>query len=709
MVSARRIVDYMKRRTYSPLRARTLAKALGVEGERYTEFRQALRELHQKGIVVRRRGGKLGLAEPTGLVTGVIDVTSGGFGFVTPEGGGADIYVSQRGLAGALDGDTVMVKVTGKGRRPGEGPRGHIVQVIRRGRTHLVGTYHSQEGRGFIIPDGELSHLRVPISQGKVAQVADRDKVVVQLPPPEPDAATVTGELVEVLGKSGAVGVDELSVIREFELREKFPDKVRAEAKRIARGAPGRGDGRRDLRKWLTITIDPVEARAFDDAISVRRLDGGRWELAVHIADVSHFVRPGSALDEEARERGTSVYFPGFAIPMLPEELSSDACSLRPEEERLTKTVLMKFDRNGQITEEEVWSSLIRSDARLTYEEADSILQGKPGQTPAAVAELVREAEVLARLLNQVRAERGALELDIPELEVGVDEHGRVTRIEPRARTWAHRLIEEAMVAANEAVARFMQRQKLPGIYRNHGEPDGAEVTEFLEFAKSLGFTSRKQGVRRRLQDILARADETSLAYTVHLALLKSTQRAEYSPTCLGHFALASEAYCHFTSPIRRYPDLVVHQVLDACFRGQLRSRGEQDTWREHLPEVSAQAIEAERTADAAEGAITKVKILRYLAAHTERSFTGVITGVKRFGLFVQLDRLIIEGLVPVASLPGARYRLVASKHQLAGPDAKRSYRLGERVEVRIHTIDLAARQLELTLVRKLPARHPSK
>jgi len=290
-----------------------------------------------------------------------------------------------------------------------------------------------------------------------------------------------------------------------------------------------------------------------------------------------------------------------------------------------------------------------------------------------------------------------------------VDEQGRVTRIEPRARTWAHRLIEEAMVAANEAVARFMQRKKLPGIYRNHGEPDAAEVAEFLEFAKSLGFTSRKANVRRRLQDVLARADETPLAYTVHLALLKSTQRAEYSPQCLGHFALASEAYCHFTSPIRRYPDLIVHQVLDACFRGRLRSRQERDAWRERLPEVSAQAIEAERTADAAEGAITKVKILRYLAAHSERSFTGVITGVKRFGLFVQLDRLIIEGLVPVASLPGARYRLVANKHQLAGPDAKTSYRLGERVEVRIQAIDLAARQLELVLVRKLPARRPSK
>jgi len=403
MVSARRIIDYMKRRTYSPLRARTLAKALGVEGERYTEFRQALRELHQKGIVVRQRGGKLGLAEPTGMVTGVIDVTSGGFGFVTPEGGGSDIYISQRSLAGALDGDTVMVKVTGKGRRPGEGPRGHVVQVIRRGRTHLVGTYHSQEGRGFIIPDGELSHLRVAVTPGKIGQVSDRDKVVVKLPPPEPDGATVTGELVEVLGKSGAVGVDERSVIREFELRERFPAKVTAEAGRAARRGAEPAEGRRDLREWLTITIDPAEARDFDDAISLRRLDGEGWELAVHIADVSHFVRPGSALDEEARERGTSVYFPGFAIPMLPEGLSSDACSLRPDEDRLTKTVLMRFDRGGRITGEEVCSSLIRSDARLTYEQAEGILQGKPGRTPAAADQLVREAEVLARLLNQVR------------------------------------------------------------------------------------------------------------------------------------------------------------------------------------------------------------------------------------------------------------------------------------------------------------------
>jgi len=708
MVSARRIIDYMKRRTYAPMRARALAKALGVAGERYPEFRQALRELHQQGLIVRQRGGRLGLAAPGDLVTGVLDVASGGFGFVTPEGGGTDIYISRGGLAGALDGDTVMVKVTGKGRRPGEGPRGHVLQVVRRGRTHLVGTYHQQEGRGFIIPDGELSHLRVPVTPGKVSQVSERDKVVVQLPPPEPNAATVTGELVEVLGKSGAVGVDELSVIREFELREKFPEEVRAEAERVARGAPVAGDGRRDLRDRLTVTIDPAEARDFDDAISVRRPKGGGWELAVHIADVSHFVARGSALDEEAHRRGTSVYFPGFAIPMLPEELSSDACSLRPEEDRLTKTVLMTFDGQGQLTGEEVWPSIIRSDARLTYEEAHDILQGKTGPASADVAELVREAEALARALNQVRAERGALELDIPELEVVVDEQGRVTRIEPRARTWAHRLIEEAMVAANEAVARHLQREKLPGIYRVHGEPDPGEVTEFLEFAKSLGFASRKRGLRRRLQDILARADETPLAYTVHLALLRSTQRAEYSPTCLGHFALASEAYCHFPSPIRRYPDLVVHQVLDAWFRGELRGRRERETWDEHLPETAAQATEAERAADAAEGAITEVKILRYLAAHAERSFTGVVTGVKRFGFFVQLDHFIIEGLVPVSALPRVRYRLVPSRHQLAGPKPEHSFRLGERVEVRIHTIDLAARQLELSLVRKLPTERPS-
>jgi len=703
MVSARRIIDYMKRRNYVPVRARALARALGVDRARYREFREALRELRRQGLIVRGRGGRLGLAEPGETVTGVLDVAAGGFGFVTPETGGPDIYISRNNLAGALDGDTVLVRITGKARRPGEGPRGRILKVIRRGRTHLVGTYHQQDGRAFIIPDGELSHLRIPISGGRVKRVSDRDKVVVKLPPPEPESATLRGELVEVLGKSGAVGVDELSVIREFELREKFPRRVHTEARRAAHRRASL-KGRRDLRDWPTLTIDPAEARDFDDAISVRRTEHGGWELAVHIADVSHFVTPGSPLDEEARARGTSVYFPGFAIPMLPEELSSDACSLRPREDRLTKTVLMRFDRRGRPVHEEVFPSIIRSDARLTYEEAHHIIQGKSDGFPPTVVEVVRLAEALARILNRARISRGALELDIPELEVVVDAQGRVTRIEPRARTWAHRLIEEAMVAANEAVARLLQREKLPGLFREHPEPDPQEMAEFLEFAKGLGFASRKRDLRRRLQDILAQADRTPLAYTVHLALLKSTRRAEYSARCGGHFALASEAYCHFTSPIRRYPDLIVHQVLDAWFRGELADKARREAWSEQLPEVAAQATEAERTADAAEGAITEVKILRYLAGQAGRTFTGVITGVQRFGLFVQLDRLIIEGLVPLEALPPGRYHLVASRHLLAGPTPERSFRLGERVAVRIREIDLAARQLELSLVRKLPA-----
>ncbi len=707
MVSAKRLIDFMKRRSYVPMRARALARALGIQESQYQQFRQTLRELHQQGLIVRRRGGRMGLAAPGSTVTGVLDVASGGFGFVAPEGGGPDIYISKQNLAGALDGDTVLVQVTGKGRKPGEGPRGSVVKVIHRGRTHLVGTYHQQEGRGFIIPDGELSHLRVPVSPGEVGHVQDRDKVVMELPPPEPAAAELTGTLVEVLGKSGAVGVDELSVIREFELREHFPPAVKEAAESAAQKEARPGPGRRDLRGWPTVTIDPAEARDFDDAISVRRLKGGGWELAVHIADVSHFVGPGSPLDEEARLRGTSVYFPGFAIPMLPEELSSDACSLRPEEERLTKTVHLTFDARGRVQREELWASIIRSDTRLTYEEAQGILQGKTGGFPARAVELVREAEALARVLYAAREERGALELDIPELEVVVDDRGRVTAIEPRPRTWAHRLIEEAMLAANESVARLMNREKLPGIFRTHGGPDREDVAEFFEFAKSLGFTSKKRGIRRRLQDILEQSEETALAYTVHLALLKSTQRAEYTPVCAEHFALASEAYCHFTSPIRRYPDLQVHQVLEAWLRGALRGGRGGDVWSEHLVEIAAEAVEAERTADAAEGALTEVKILRYLASHADRAFTGVITGVKRFGIFVQLDRLIIEGLVPVAALPRDRYRLMASQHLLVGDDKRNSFRLGERVEVRIREIDLAARQLELTLVRKLPQKKP--
>jgi len=711
MVKARRIIDYMKRRTYTPVRARALARALGVDREEYQEFRQALRELHKKGLVVRRGGGRLGLAEGGNRVTGVLDVAAGGYGFVAPEQGGEDIFITQRDLAGALDGDTVLVEVTGRGRGKGRGPRGQVIKVLRRGRTHLVGTYHEQEGRGFIIPDGDLSNLRVAVERGEVGRLNERDKVVVQLPPPEPDMVTVTGRVVEVLGKSGAVGVDELSVIREFELRDRFPDQVHDEAAKVSeRLDDARGRDRRDIRDWLTITIDPEEARDFDDAISIRKRDGGGWQLGVHIADVSRFVLPGSALDEEARKRGTSVYFPGFAIPMLPEELSSDVCSLRPREDRLTKTVYMTFDAHGRLLGEEVWPSLIRSDARLSYVDAGHILQGKTGGFPREVVELVREAEALAKALNTVRIDRGALELDIPELEVVVDENGWVERIEPKVRTWAHRLIEEAMVAANESVARLMQREELPAVYRNHGDPDPEEVADFLEFAKSLGFSSRKHDLRRRLQEILAKADETALAYTVHLALLKSTQRAVYAAACEGHFALASESYCHFTSPIRRYPDLLVHQVLDAWWQGGLEQESRRAALREEIPGVAAEATEAERTGDAAEGAITEVKILRYLLGHADRTFTGVITGVLRFGVFVRLDRLIIEGLIPVSGLPGDRYRLVERRHQLVGAGKDNSFRLGERVEVRIGDIDLAARQLQLTFVRKLSAakRKPS-
>ncbi|MBI83142.1 MAG: ribonuclease R [Planctomycetaceae bacterium] len=699
-----RLLQYVGRANYKPVKPRVIARKLHLSDKQHRELKQAIKRLVRRGelrygsnhLVHHGQGGS------HNRVAGVFRKTKSGFGFVRPQGGAkdgsGDIYVLERKTKDAANGDLVLTRLN-KSRGPMGKLRGEIVEVIERKTHRFVGTYDTRDGTGLVRIDGTVFGSPILAGDAGTKNARPGDKVVVEMVRFPSHIRNGECVVTEVLGQRGAPGVDTLSIIREFNLPKEFPQSVLDDARRQAElfdeSIP---DDRVDLTDRVVITIDPQDARDFDDAISLEQIHKRHWRLGVHIADVSHFVRPRSALDREARERATSVYLPDRVIPMLPEIISNNLASLQPNCVRYTKTVFIEFTPEGTRVGTEPCSAAIRSSHRFNYEEVDDFLQ-RPSKwkrkLPPEIFQLLGHMCELAKVLRARRYQRGALELSIPETKIDLDQKGRVCGAHLLEHTESHQMIEEFMLAANEAVAEFFQDRDWLFLRRVHESPDPKKMKGLTDFVRELGIDSRSLKSRFELQRVLEHLRGLPQERAVNYAVLRSMQKAIYGPQQEGHYALASECYCHFTSPIRRYPDLTVHRLLDAVFR---KKRPSQDFGRmlmegEHCSEREQRAEEAERE-------LTKLKLLNYFSQRIGNEMEAVVTGVEEFGIFAQGTELPAEGLIHVNSLQDDHYRFDRTTRSLVGYGANNSFGLGDIVTVQIAQVDVDARQLDLLLVK---------
>ena len=693
--------------SYRPLDKRELAKALGRKSGVRMGLNQALRELERSGEIARIRKNRYVLPAEADLVTGTLSIHQAGYGFlITEKPGEADIFVAAENTGTAMHGDRVVARITRdpayartKGRR-----EGRVIRILERAHDTIVGTLQHSRNFYYVVPDDpRIVHdvyVQVP-PRAALPKVPTRgDKVVVRLEAWESRHVNPEGDIIELLGPASAPGVDMLSIIRKYHLPTDFPRDVLDEVNRISETVDARKlDGREDLRKKFIITIDPDDARDFDDAIQIEKIDNGGWQLGVHIADVAAYVEPGSALNREARRRGNSVYLPDRVIPMLPERLSNGVCSLNPGVDRLTHSVFINFDKNGVAKRARFAKSVIRSAQRLTYKQAYAILKSSARDQ---LSEQLHLAWRLASLLRRKRFEHGSLDLDFPEVKVRLDETGKPVRLERIDNDESHQLIEECMLAANEAVARELKMRAMPTIYRVHENPDPEKLAEYREFVLSFNYKVGDLAHRAELQRLLASIRGKPEEQALKIGLLKSLKRARYAPQPLGHYGLAKPNYLHFTSPIRRYADLVVHRALTAR-----SGKHQSQTDMGQIASIAEHISTTERIAADAEIEAVRMKKLeffqRQLDQHNPQVFRAAIVDVRNYGLVVELPDALVTGLVHVSSLANDFYLFEPTQRRLIGRRSRKRFSVGDEVRVFVVRVDAFKRQVDFAIASETP------
>ena len=714
-----KILALMRAPDYRPQDRNEIAQALGAKGRDRVNVRQTLKELERSGDIARIRKNRYVLPSEADLVTGKLSIHQAGFGFLVPEKSGEpDIFIAAENTGTAMNGDRVVARInrdipqrrakdrsaSAALRRDKQRAEGRVIRILERARDTIVGTLQHSKNFYYVVPDDpRLVHdvyVQVP-PRTKLPKIpTPGDKVVVRLEDWQSRHVNPEGEIVEVLGRADAPGIDMLSIIRKYGLPTEFPKSVSDEANRIPKAVEQRMvEGREDLRDKFIVTIDPDDARDFDDAIDVEKIDGG-WRLGVHIADVSAYVTPGSALDREAVRRGNSVYLPDRVIPMLPERLSNGVCSLNPGVDRLTFSAFIEFDKNGRAKQARFARSVIRSAKRLTYKEAYAILKSKPN---GELSQRLHVAWELASLLRRKRFEHGSLDLDFPEVKVYVDENGKPVRLERVENDESHQLIEEFMLAANEAVARELRHRSIPTIYRIHEDPDPEKLGEYREFILSFGYRvgdlSQRKEVQRFLASIRGKPEEQALK----IGLLKSLKRARYAAQPLGHYGLAKANYLHFTSPIRRYADLVVHRTLA---ERNLSRRSKIDVGQ--IESIAGHISDTERNAADAEIESVRLKKLQFFQTQLEERnpqvFRAAIMDVRNFGLVVELPDALVTGVVHVSTLGDDFYRFDAAQRRLIGRRTNRRYAVGDEIKVFVARVDTFKQQIDFAIA-DLPRR----
>jgi ribonuclease R len=724
------ILALLSRKDYRPLNKIEIARKAGVHGKARAALRRMLRDLERAGEIARIRKDRYVLPAEADLVTGKLSIHPAGYGFLAPEKPGEpDIFIAAENVGIAMHGDRVVARISPeppstrvKGRR-----EGRVIRILERAHDTIVGTLQRSRNFYYVVPDDPRFvhdvYVRpvAAVSERRVSHhVQDRrsetvatvgEKVVVRLDAWESRHVNPEGEIIEVLGPANAPGVDILSIIRKYHLPTEFPREVLEQAERIPEDVGGQQvAGREDLRNEFIVTIDPDDARDFDDAIHVEKLPNGGWRLGVHIADVAAYVESGSTLDREARQRGNSVYLPDRVIPMLPERLSNGVCSLNPGVDRLTHSVFIHFDKRGIPKSARFARSVIRSAHRLTYKQAYAILMSP---TRDMLGERLRVAWELAALLRRKRFEHGSLDLDFPEVKVCLDEKGELIRFERVENDESHQLIEEFMLAANEAVARELKKRAVPTIYRVHENPDPEKLAEYREFALSFNYKVGDLSHRAELQRLLGEIHGKPEEQALKVALLKSLKRARYDARPLGHYGLAKANYLHFTSPIRRYADLIVHRALgrdgtplpSAASRTterQSRSDTPYHTGMAEIASVAEHISATERNAAEAEIDASQMKKLeffqRQLAERNPQIFRATIVDVRNYGLMIELPDALLTGLVHVSSLTNDFYVFEPARRQLIGRRSRKRFRVGDDLSVFVARVDAFKRQVDFAI-----------
>ncbi len=688
------------RKAGRPLLLRELYHLLHVPSQERKAVRSLVKQLTRTGKLVHLRGRRYGLAEQMQLVTGRLRMHPDGFGLVEPQDEKAKtVYIPPSRLHGALDGDLVVARIERPTKRKKEGS---IIRILERKRKKVIGLFFKGRRVSTVIPEDERVPFEILIPPDQSQGAEDGYMVVAEITDFSPGRRIPEGRIIEVLGDPEDLETQLKAVIYKYDLPHKWSKSIRKELQNIPDEIRPEDEAhRKDLCHLPFVTIDGENAKDFDDAVYVRRLPKG-FRLYVAIADVAHYVRPGSALDKEAYKRGTSVYFPNAVVPMFPEKLSNNLCSLNPKVKRLALTVVMDFDQKGHFRRADFFPAVIKSHQRLTYNLVKALVVDQDKGLRRKFRSVLRSldnAAQLCRLLRARRLARGSIDFDLPEPEVHINAQGKPEEIIRRERHFAHFIIEEFMIAANEAVARFLTEKGYPLLYRVHEEPDPLKLKEFIEFAQSfgLGVEFEEPLHPKWFQKIIKAVEDKPYAYLINTLLLRSLKQAKYSPDNIGHFGLASKCYCHFTSPIRRYPDLVVHRTLKRALskKRPLYKPQELEEMGRHLSERERTAMEAEREM------LDRIRV-RLMREHIGEEFQGVISGVTAFGFFVELFEIYVSGVVRLSDMPDDYYIFDEKRHRLVGRHTGKIFQLGDIVKVRVKDVNLSRRHINFELIAKI-------
>ena len=685
-----RLLDFMREDAYNPLTVQEIEEQFGFEdADEFKELVKTLVRLEEKGSLVRSRSNRYGVPERMNLMRGKFIGHPRGFGFVAHEEPGMDdIFIPPTEVNGAINGDKVLVRVSESS--SGDRREGAIIRIVERGTTQVVGTFQENRGFGFVVSDDKKMNMDIFIAKDDTLGAVDGHKVVVEITGWPEGRLSATGMVKQILGHKNDPGVDILSIIHKYGIETEFPPEVLEQANNVPEEIdPADLTGRRDLRNEKIVTIDGADAKDLDDAVQVMKLEDGTYKLGVHIADVSHYVTEGSDIDREAYDRATSIYLTDRVIPMIPHRLSNGICSLNPQVDRLTLSCEMIFDDQGEVLSHDIFQSVINTSARMTYTDVYEILEQDNQELKEKYEELVPMFELmkeLAEVLRTKRMRRGAIDFDFKESKVLVDEEGYPTDVVVRERTVSERLIEEFMLAANETVAEHFHHLEVPAIYRIHEDPKPEKLQRFFEFVTNFGIVVKGTGSQihpRALQEIVESIEGTPEEPVISTMMLRSMQQAKYSSESLGHFGLSTEFYTHFTSPIRRYPDLVVHRLIRTYLIEKDLSEATIRHWEANMDDIAEHTSERERRAVEAERDTDALKKTQFMADKVGEEFKGIISSVTNFGLFVELPNTI-EGLVHVSNMTDDFYRFDDRQMMMIGERSSRQFRIGDEVEIKV-------------------------
>ena len=695
------VYDLICDELYVPMKFKEIAMLLQVSKEQRDDLRKILEELEEEGKIFLSKRGKYCKGEAKRL-TGIYRASLKGFGFVVIEGENSDIFVEEKDTAGAFDGDKVEVIITKEPQ--GRSREGKIVRIVERGILRVVGLYQMRPGKnyGFVIPDNQkiLQDIFVPVEKSKGA--IDGHKVVVELTSYGETGKKPEGKVVEIIGHVHDPGTDIMSIVKAYDLPVEFSEKILNQAVRVAKEV-SEADmaGRKDLRNWQMVTIDGEDARDLDDAVSVTQ-DGANYILGVHIADVTNYVQENSALDREAKERGTSVYLVDRVIPMLPHKLSNGICSLNEGEDRLALSCIMTVDPSGHVIDHEIAETVIHVDRRMTYTSVKKILENQDVQEIEKYKELVPmflRMQELSGIIRERRRKRGSIDFDFPETKMILDKKGKPVEIRPYDRNVATKIIEDFMLLANETVAEEYYWRELPFVYRTHEAPDDEKIRTLATFINNFGY-SMHVGVNeirpKEIQKLLAKVENTPEEALISRLALRSMKQARYTPENTGHFGLAANYYTHFTSPIRRYPDLQIHRIIKDNLRGRMNQE-KIEHYQSILPDVTKHSSEMERRAEEAERETVKLKKVEYMQEHIDEVFEGVISSITKWGMYVELPNTV-EGLVHVVNMMDDHYEYDAEHYRMIGMRTHKTYKLGQKILVRVLDADRLMRTIDFEI-----------